>query len=269
MGCKQSKVANPIPNDKGPQNIHETIIEIEEVRTEVIPESDIINIVSELTTITEELIEPQRMVGQVSKIDQDRITREVHEALVTFLPDYNVDPFKDKFGNRLFYSPSVGVMEVARKPNISLNPDLNGKVLRHSIIPTNYILHASFEKQDPSKVKFLYQLITPKQFVTSPYYTGPDSSVPCSYVSIEEALNEEHPVAGIVKVLGRILSNNTGNNGFDGIDFLWDMSGPEDNFTISKNKVYWEDVAGDEGEVKTTAVVTKQLRLRLIELTSS
>ena len=267
MGCKSSKFANSISNAKESllQKNLERSFEIEEVRIEVIPKPNIINNLVELTTITEGMIGTRPMVGKATKSDQDKITHEVHDALVKFLPGYKVDPFKDKFGNDLFYSPSFGVMDVLKNPKISINPELTGTSLRYSIISTDYTLHACFMKGNPSKVKFLYQLTTPKEtFVTSPFHPGPSNSVPCSHISIEEALKETDPVAGIVEALGKIRSNNTEKNGFDGIDFVWDMNGHQNDFSISmklKEEEYWEDVDGHEGEVKTTNLVANQLHL--------
>lgn len=270
MGCRQSKITNSISNDKGPRKISERSIEIEKVRTEVIPKPNIIEVVSEETTVTEELIETQQMVGQASKTDQDTITKEVHEALVQYLPNYNVDPFKDEFGVKLYYT-SIEVMRVAREKSILLSPDLTGKILTYSIIGTKNKLHASFKKDDRSKVKFLYNMFTEQgSFITSPYHTASGNAVPCKSVSIENALKEEDPVAGIVKALGKIHSDSEANNGFDGGDFEWNMDGTEEFFTISDMKdVYWADIDGDEGKVKTTDLVAKKLGLVLIALNCS
>ena len=276
MGCKHSKIASPISNNIVAQEKSERSEAICEVTSkneiETYPKTtNVATVGSEETRI--QVAEPLQK-AENSLISNEKISYYVHKALEIYLPGYHIDCLEDTPCDRRTY-----VMRSIKYPYDELYPDQTGKFLTYSSLQSrNDRLHVCFKRNDPSLVKFLYQIRAgPSTYITSPYhgnYLTNNAAVRCDQGSITEALQGEFPIVGIVKVLGQLESSSVVDNGFDGADFLWKMRGNFQNFTIrvypdsTSGYLYWSATgsSAQDANVLATNLESMKVHLELIQL---
>ena len=140
----------------------------------------------------------------------EKILAEIQEGLLEYLNNYEVIHIRHSRDRRVSsgeYTAMNGVIEVSRKPEIRIVPDLTGSQLVYKqILDLNYtmFLCVSSEKNG---IRILYHWqARGRHFMTSPYFDSKARrSVLCNKpVDITDGVNVVRPVAAVRKMLEEI-----------------------------------------------------------------